>query len=578
MAIATPRVPLVLLFFAAATAVTAGSFPYAEGSIIEPSSVPGLSSNARLQGIQVAIVGNGANITHGVVLLHGDGPSYYLLSTLGTRTNPTEDRRKLEADLGAGEGMVVLFPRSQPGIWPGFPYDGSNGDAIYAIFRYLIDRTCNPRLTCHLGGMSGGSLPLNAFLHFINGRYGTDGPVTSFVDGNLATVTDHDALCRPIAMQRRGYITAAKRHSHVRFNFIHGHGGTMTYVRGHHQTVGREASGDATFELPYRCPSILTLKGGQLRFWSAPSHWLCFKGQIHESIFGGNRPTAIASTSPSSGGNSGVGPSSTAIGLLGQQSGPVATPPLPPYTPGTKTPSDGTVSLPPGAIIIDTTGSGRLGWTVQPGYSLTAVAVVLLGSPYRWIEIYVVNPGMITNPNTLDPIAGQTIWLPPPTVPTTPPTGPGTIPEVVATQPPTDGSATETMPLRSGTVTSNFGPRWGRHHDGIDIGAPLDTPIYAPGDGVVVSAGWCGGYGNLVKVRHTDGTLTYYAHCRDFSVEKGQTVKAGQQIASINSTGSSTGNHLHFGVMTSDGRWVDPRSRLPFPEKGSSLPTSTTAD
>ena len=130
------------------------------------------------------------------------------------------------------------------------------------------------------------------------------------------------------------------------------------------------------------------------------------------------------------------------------------------------------------------------------------------------------------------------------------------------------------MPIRTGQVTSDFGWRifQGRrdNHMGLDVGARRGTPIRASGDGVVIFAGWDGGYGNLVKIRHGDGTITYYAHCRKFDVRRGQRVRAGQQIATVNSTGRSTGDHLHFGVQR-HGRFEDPRRYFRFPRKGERL-------
>ena len=83
-----------------------------------------------------------------------------------------------------------------------------------------------------------------------------------------------------------------------------------------------------------------------------------------------------------------------------------------------------------------------------------------------------------------------------------------------------------------GTITSKFGRRWGRMHKGIDIAGPIGTPINAAADGTVVVAGWqSGGYGNLVEIRHADGTTTRYGHNSQLSVSVGQTVRQGQQVA-----------------------------------------------
>jgi murein DD-endopeptidase MepM/ murein hydrolase activator NlpD len=116
----------------------------------------------------------------------------------------------------------------------------------------------------------------------------------------------------------------------------------------------------------------------------------------------------------------------------------------------------------------------------------------------------------------------------------------------------------------AGKLTSRFGRRWGRMHKGIDIAGPIGTPINAAADGTVIVAGWSsGGYGNLVEVRHIDGTITRYAHNSRLSVSTGQTVRQGQQIAEMGSTGQSTGSHLHFEIRPSAGNAVNPIAHLP---------------
>lgn len=100
-----------------------------------------------------------------------------------------------------------------------------------------------------------------------------------------------------------------------------------------------------------------------------------------------------------------------------------------------------------------------------------------------------------------------------------------------------------------GVLTSGYGWRWGRMHKGIDIAAPVGTPVVAAAPGVVVTAGWnSGGYGNLVEIRHPDGSLTLYAHNNRIVVREGQQVEQGQHIADMGSTGYSTGPHSHFEV------------------------------
>jgi murein DD-endopeptidase MepM/ murein hydrolase activator NlpD len=115
-----------------------------------------------------------------------------------------------------------------------------------------------------------------------------------------------------------------------------------------------------------------------------------------------------------------------------------------------------------------------------------------------------------------------------------------------------------------GTLTSRFGRRWGRMHKGIDIAGPVGTPIQAAADGIVIKAGWhSGGYGNLIEVKHSDGTITRYGHNSRLLVSVGQVVQQGHQIAAMGSTGRSTGSHLHFEILPSGGSAVNPVALLP---------------
>lgn len=104
----------------------------------------------------------------------------------------------------------------------------------------------------------------------------------------------------------------------------------------------------------------------------------------------------------------------------------------------------------------------------------------------------------------------------------------------------------------SGRITSSFGYRVHpilhvrRFHTGVDLAARSGTPIHCAADGVVVSAGWQGAYGNAVLVLHGSGVSTFYGHCSRLLCSVGQTVKQGQVIANVGSTGWSTGAHLHF--------------------------------
>jgi murein DD-endopeptidase MepM/ murein hydrolase activator NlpD len=98
----------------------------------------------------------------------------------------------------------------------------------------------------------------------------------------------------------------------------------------------------------------------------------------------------------------------------------------------------------------------------------------------------------------------------------------------------------------TGRVTSCYGARWGTLHAGVDIAAPIGTPVFTPEAGVVVQAGPASGFGLAVAVEHGDGTITLYGHVNQYFVSVGQSVAAGQQIAEVGNKGQSTGPHLHF--------------------------------
>ncbi|MGQ0573669.1 MAG: M23 family metallopeptidase [Pseudonocardia sp.] len=109
-----------------------------------------------------------------------------------------------------------------------------------------------------------------------------------------------------------------------------------------------------------------------------------------------------------------------------------------------------------------------------------------------------------------------------------------------------------------GRLTSAFGARWGRHHDGIDIANRIGTPIYAVTDATVEESGPASGFGLWVKLRHTDGTQSIYGHINRSLVKEGQRVRAGEQIAELGNRGFSTGPHLHFEVWNADDSKLNP--------------------
>jgi len=113
----------------------------------------------------------------------------------------------------------------------------------------------------------------------------------------------------------------------------------------------------------------------------------------------------------------------------------------------------------------------------------------------------------------------------------------------------------------SAPITSPFGWRWGRMHEGVDLGAAYGTPIAAAGSGTVIYAGWLGGYGNLTVIDHGGGLATAYGHQSRIAVSVGRQVSRGEIIGYVGSTGHSTGPHLHFEVRV-NGQPVDPLGYL----------------
>jgi murein DD-endopeptidase MepM/ murein hydrolase activator NlpD len=114
----------------------------------------------------------------------------------------------------------------------------------------------------------------------------------------------------------------------------------------------------------------------------------------------------------------------------------------------------------------------------------------------------------------------------------------------------------------AGRVSSGFGIRGGAPHQGLDIAAPIGTPIHVPLAGTVVSSGPASGFGLWVRVQHADGTITTYGHINRSLVSVGQKVEAGQQIAEVGNRGQSTGPHLHIEVTTPAGTKINPKPWL----------------
>ncbi|WP_333473360.1 M23 family metallopeptidase [Lolliginicoccus lacisalsi] len=175
-------------------------------------------------------------------------------------------------------------------------------------------------------------------------------------------------------------------------------------------------------------------------------------------------------------------------------------------------------------------------------------------------------PGAIPDADALGPDAGEApVGEPPaPEAPAAPPVAneaaapaPGNIalPEAVA-RPFAIG------PTYGGILSSDFGPRWGEFHYGIDIAAPLGSAVLAVTDGVVVEAGQAQGFGLWVRVTQDDGTVGVYGHVDRYLVQPGQQVRAGDMIATVGNRGHSTGPHLHYEVRKTDGTPMSPRHWL----------------
>jgi murein DD-endopeptidase MepM/ murein hydrolase activator NlpD len=147
--------------------------------------------------------------------------------------------------------------------------------------------------------------------------------------------------------------------------------------------------------------------------------------------------------------------------------------------------------------------------------------------------------------------------------PGTPTPAPGPAPPAAKPFPVPVYSGGYRWPLEAGIVSSEFGQRWGKGHQGIDVAADRGVPVYAAAPGEVIYAGsTLGGYGNAVIIRHDQKTSTLYGHNSALKVRKGDEVKHDQMIALLGSTGRSTGPHVHFEVRDSDNA-INPREVLP---------------
>ena len=121
-----------------------------------------------------------------------------------------------------------------------------------------------------------------------------------------------------------------------------------------------------------------------------------------------------------------------------------------------------------------------------------------------------------------------------------------------AERPKTAATGTFIVPLDNYVVTSEWGGRWGRMHEGMDLAAPTGTPIHASDGGKIIKANYWSGHGLCVEVDHGNGVVTRYSHCSAVFVSIGDLVYQGQHIANVGNTGHSFGSHCHFEVRVND--------------------------
>ncbi len=186
-------------------------------------------------------------------------------------------------------------------------------------------------------------------------------------------------------------------------------------------------------------------------------------------------------------------------------------------------------------VILPVTG---ITYTIKKGDTITGIV-----TKYKADLDEVLSYNDITLKSTLVP--GDSIIIPDAEIPTVVPT------RVVAGKGATDSggpnySGYYIRPLKTGIKTQGI-----HGHNGIDIGAPVGTPIYASAAGTVIlslSGGWNGGYGSYVIISHKNGTQTVYAHTSKNFVTNGQSVEQGEQIALVGATGKATGPHIHFEI------------------------------
>jgi murein DD-endopeptidase MepM/ murein hydrolase activator NlpD len=107
-------------------------------------------------------------------------------------------------------------------------------------------------------------------------------------------------------------------------------------------------------------------------------------------------------------------------------------------------------------------------------------------------------------------------------------------------------------PIKTWNITSGFGWRWGKTHDGIDLGASTGTPVYAMSKGVVIGSFYDSSFGNKLEIRYWDGSISWYGHLSKRLAQKGDTVMPGELVGLVGNTGHSFGSHLHLEFQKSE--------------------------
>ena len=244
-----------------------------------------------LQYTRVWTIGSPSNITRIYFANHGDHQSDY-------STKTAADRTAMAAHIPAGEGALIAYPVSVAKYWPAFQ-GGKNGAVLLQMFRELEQMTGKQNVLFEQFSLSGGGRLNLALMRLVNDNYDTDSDVRSFVDNNLRGVHDGDSLAYDKAAMKQNYKSLLQRFNWVKGAFIHNTSGKMAYVHGEHDEIARYFNSNQGY--PYG--GSLSILGGRLRFWSAPTHFDAWRGQFAKVFFGGGGTTTPGPVPPSSSGS-----------------------------------------------------------------------------------------------------------------------------------------------------------------------------------------------------------------------------------------------------------------------------------